>query len=444
MRERILDLRGQRAEQQADIDALQQLADTLDDDARRAEVAWRRSDIALRTADYRAMERAARQSMALAERAGDPTLGLRAQTRLAIALGMLGDAAAGKALALDGLAAARAQGLRLVEARFLNALSVIASLLDDLVLGLEVARQSVLIERELGNPRNQAKMLCNLGSSLRCCGEQRRSPAMPGAGPAIAARRRRPCRGVLCTERTGHARAVAGRCGAGAAACAVGAGDRRRPRRTARSSAIVLLALGDAELALEHHAAAQAAFARSHAVALAIDHLYRHDAAAGLARVALARGDVAGALLLLQGLLAHLAAGGTLVGTASSALILLSLPPRAGPRRRPARGRVLAVAARRAAGPRGQHHRRHPAPQLPDQYPRAPRNRRGLGSAAGGGERTLTTLDWFCSERLLSHNLLVRIGSTGAGRATDSVPPTPEVTHCTRQRPLIGAPRTCR
>ncbi len=79
----------------------------------------------------------------------------------------------------------------------------------------------------------------------------------------------------------------------------------------------VLLQLGDAELALERHAAAQTAFARSHAVALSIDHLYKYDAVAGLARVALAQGDVAGALLLLKGLLNHLAAGGTLVGTAS-------------------------------------------------------------------------------------------------------------------------------
>jgi hypothetical protein len=57
---------------------------------------------------------------------------------------------------------------------------------------------------------------------------------------------------------------------------------------------------------------------------LSTSHLYRHDAAAGLARTALARGDVAGAMLHLQGVLAHLAAGGSLVGTASSELILLS------------------------------------------------------------------------------------------------------------------------
>ena len=324
VRERILDLRGQRTEQHVDIEALQQLADILDDDERRAEVAWRRSDIALRTADYRAMERAARQSMALAERAADSTLGLRAQSRLAIALGMLGDAAAGKAMALDGLAAARAQGLRLVEARFLNALSVIVStLLDDLVLGLEVARQSVLIERELGNPLNQAKMLCNLGSSLRCCGEQIEARQCLEQGLQLLR---------AAGDRAGESYALGE-----LAVLALWQGDASLALQHAQSAleiavaaqireieCYVLLALGDAELVLGHHAAAQAAFASSHAVALSIDHLYRHDAAAGLTRTALARGDVAGAMRDVQGLLNHLAAGGTLVGTVSSEQILLS------------------------------------------------------------------------------------------------------------------------
>jgi class 3 adenylate cyclase len=324
VRERILDLRGRRAEQHADIEALQRLADALDGDARRADVAWRRGDIALRTADYRAMEHAARETMALAESAADPALALRAQSRLAIALGMLGDAAAGRALALDGLAAARAQGLRIVEAGFLNALSlIVSSLQDDLVLGLEVARQSVLIERELANPRNQAKMLCNLGSSLRCCGERVEARQCLEQGLQLLR---------AAGDRAGESFALSE-----LAMLALWQDDAAQSLEHAQSAleiaiavqnreieCYVLLTLGDAERALEHHAAAQAAFERSHAVALAIDHLYKYDAAAGLARAALARGDAAGALQRLQALLAHLAVGGSLVGTASSALILLT------------------------------------------------------------------------------------------------------------------------
>ena len=48
---------------------------------------------------------------------------------------------------------------------------------------------------------------------------------------------------------------------------------------------------GEAELALGRHAAAGQAFASAHARAIEIASPYRHDAAAGLARVALAQGD---------------------------------------------------------------------------------------------------------------------------------------------------------
>ena len=111
VRERSFDLQGKRTEQHADIAALQSLADALDDDRRRSEVAWRRSDIAMRTGEFRAMESAAREAMSLAERVGDDVMKLRAQQHLASALGLLGDVAAGKALAQDGLAVSRSLGL---------------------------------------------------------------------------------------------------------------------------------------------------------------------------------------------------------------------------------------------------------------------------------------------------------------------------------------------
>src|SRR5436309_16133259 len=106
-----------------DIAALSRLADALGDDRRRSEVAWRRSDIAMRTGEFRAMESAAREAMSLAERAGDGVMKLRAQQHLASARALLGDLPAGKALAQDGLAASRSLQLRDVESLFLNTLS---------------------------------------------------------------------------------------------------------------------------------------------------------------------------------------------------------------------------------------------------------------------------------------------------------------------------------
>ena len=66
--------------------------------------------------------------------------------------------------------------------------------------------------------------------------------------------------------------------------------------------------VGEAELALGRHAAAAQAFAAAHARAEEVGSPYRHDASAGLARVALAEGDGAAAVQALQRLLAHGAA----------------------------------------------------------------------------------------------------------------------------------------
>ena len=322
-RERILDLRSQRAEQGAAIEALQRLADVLDDDGRRAEAQWRRSDLALHTGDHRTNELAARQAVALAQRAGNVSLALSAQARLAVALALLGNAASGKALALDGLQCARANGLPILEGRLLNALSVIASLRDDPMLGIEEDRQCVLIERQLGNRRTEARMLCNVGLSLRELGELEQArrcleeslQLMRSVGDRAAESSAIGALGVIALWQGDAQQALAN--AQAALAIAVAAQDRV-------TECYVLLQLGDAELALKHYAAAQAAFDRSLDVALQLNHVYRHDAAAGLARVALARGEVAEALRPLSELLQTLAAGGTPAGAASSALILLS------------------------------------------------------------------------------------------------------------------------
>ena len=98
-----------------DIDALLALAEALppgaEGDARRAEAAWRRCDIADRTANGRAAEREARRALELAERAGAEDVALRAMQRLAQALAFQGDPAAGLAIAEAGLARAKALGI---------------------------------------------------------------------------------------------------------------------------------------------------------------------------------------------------------------------------------------------------------------------------------------------------------------------------------------------
>ena len=323
VRERTLELQGKRAEQRADIDALLALADALDDNRRRGEAAWRRSDLALRVGDYTAQESAARQTMALAERAGDQVLRLRGQQRLASSLILQGNVAAGMALALEGLAASRALGARRVEALFLNVLAIGASRQDDQMAALEMEQQKLLIDREIGNRRNEAMALNNIGDLWLKIGEhgQARRYLEEGlrlsldAGDRLAEGNALNNLSLLVLRQGDDARALAHAHAALVVAIAAQGPD---------VEALVCCSLGNAELALGRHAEAAAAFERAHAAAMSIGYGVWRDAAAGLARVALALGDVGGALRALDPILAHLAGGGTLEGADAPHLIRLS------------------------------------------------------------------------------------------------------------------------
>ena len=323
VRERTLDLLGKRSEQQADIDALHDLAQSLNDDRRRAEVAWRRSDIAMRTGDFRAMQDAARQAVALAEGAGDTQLRLRGQHRLALAHCYLGQTTAGQALAQDGLREARALGARALEALFLNALSVIADSQADRIASLEMDQQDLLINRELGNRRNEAIALGNLGHGWLRLGQHTQARRLLEDSLRLA---RAISDHATQPNTLTNLSLLALRQGDDALALAHAqmALDLAIEVQSPDFEAIALCALGHAELALGRHLAARTAFERAHAVALRLDNATQHDASAGLARVALAQNDVAAALQAVQELLARLSDSAALEGTEAPHLIRLT------------------------------------------------------------------------------------------------------------------------
>ena len=323
VRERTLELQGKRAEQQAAIDTMQSLADVLDDDNRRGEVAWRRSRIALRNADFHTMESNARQAMALAERTGALELRLLAQQGLANALAKLGDIDAARQLAHDGLATARSLTLRRLEALFLNTLTVIASVQDDLIVHLEMNRQELEVDRVLGDRRLEAVALINLGLAWLNLGERTQARRNLEEGLGLARTIGYHAAEPYPLTSLSHLALQQGEDSL-ALAHAQTALDIAVAVQDSYVQMGALFRLGNAELALGRHAAAAAAFERSHAVALAIDDGQKHDAAAGLARVALARGDIADAMTAVEGLLAHLAGGGTLEGAQIPNLIWLS------------------------------------------------------------------------------------------------------------------------
>ena len=314
VRLRTLRLQGKRAEEQADLAALHGLADDMHDDRRQSEAALRSCDFALRTSDYRIMESSARQALALAERAGDEQLQLRAQAFLAGALNKLGDAVRGTTLAQAGLAATRSLGLRHIEVGFLKALGAIAERQGDLMATLQIDQQTLLIYRELSDRRGEAMVLGFLGTSRLSLGQLRQaqhdlekslqlaraigdraSETYPLANLSLIAR----WRGIHATA-LAHAHA--------ALDAAVASVDRR-------AEVVALVRLGQAELALGRYGSSAATFDRAHAVTLVLDLVNRYDALAGLAQVALARGDVTEATHHIESLLAYLASGGSLDGT---------------------------------------------------------------------------------------------------------------------------------
>jgi len=303
VRERTLELQGRRPEQRADLDALQQLAEAAGHGLRLAELATRRSLMAGRTADFPGMAAAARDAMRLAADAGDDSVRLNAQRLLADALTRMGDVHAGHGLAISGLSEARALGLQGVEARFLNALSVIAGRRHDLVTMLQLVQQATNLRRALGDRRNEAIGLASLGSTWLELGDLDRARATLGQ--------------ALKLHRAVGDRALEPIALANLSQLALWEGDVPLARRHAEAAlqqaqavqavelqAMAHWSLGHVDLKAGRLDAARAAFTQTLAIARPGGSPMQHDAAAGLARVALAGGDVVAASACLVDVLA--------------------------------------------------------------------------------------------------------------------------------------------
>jgi len=323
VRERTLDLQGKRDAQIADLDALDAVADAMGDDRRRSRLAVRRSRLAMRLADYPLQERAARQAMLLAERAGEEELRLQGLRLLALAQMCLGEVATARTQSQDGLAEARRRGLRHLESLFLNNLSLIAEVQGDQDGFMETIEGTLAIARAMGDKVGESTDLGNRGKVWLGLGELGR--ARSDLQAALE----------LCRE-------VGDRHGEGVQLVALSQlvlrqGDEAHALVMARLALeinvevqaadfelLALCRLADAELALGRTAQAAEAFARAEMIGREIDRPWQFDASAGRAMVALAAGDAQGALACLQPVLAHLEGGGTLDGTEQPRLIELT------------------------------------------------------------------------------------------------------------------------
>jgi tetratricopeptide (TPR) repeat protein len=323
VREQTLGLQARRDEQVAEIDALEELAEALDDDRRRAYAAWRRSHCAMRMADWAAQESAARHGLAFATRAGDDGLRLHALRLLASARVSQGDIEAGRGLALKGLAEARSLGLRAVESFLLNALMIAADMNGDLVIALDLNRQTLQIRREAGDRVNEAIDLLNLGDGWMKLGDLAQAwRELDAAMQMLRANGDRTMEGaalglqsLLALWQENEAQALS---------LARSAVDNAVAAQARDMEVLAWLRLGDAELALGRLAAARQAFEQAHVRALEIESPSQDAASAGLARVALAEGDTLAALAAMQPVLDRASTSGVLDGAEFPRLIELT------------------------------------------------------------------------------------------------------------------------
>ena len=322
-REQTLDFQGERERQAADLDALDRIAETLGDDARRAYAANRRASRAVRMTQHAEAERSARRAVALADAAltncarnpvpEDSDDGLH-ELRL-VSLRLMGMAMTNEGrwddaqvLLQHTLDEARALGLLRPQAHCLMSLAVLAQRRDDLVRMLEPLRESLNLSRQAGDRRQEAIALVNVGVCWLGLGDL--AAARRDLEEGLRLVRQNGDRAVecapLCSLSTlalwqgGDARALALARSALDIAVAVQAGD---------WEAYASLYLGDAEAALGRVAPAAKAYARARRVAQEIGSGAQFDASAGLGRLALAQGDIGGALSDVHALLSAAGAG---------------------------------------------------------------------------------------------------------------------------------------
>jgi predicted ATPase/class 3 adenylate cyclase len=326
-RELTLHLEGNRVAQRLAIEGLERLAEQRDDDHWRAYAASRRAYLGMRTADWTMLIASAERAALLAKRAGDIELHLTATRMRAHAMLMQGEWDDGRRLLEAVRVEARAKGYLSVAGATLPSLAIAAELHGDLMLGLAYDKQFLTVCRASGNRGAEAHAQSNLGLGLLTVGDlngARRE--LEEALQLIRANAERP---IECMTLYGLGK-VAHLMGDDARALTlVRAGlDLSIAVQGRREECEALCCMGIVELSLGRHEAALAAFDRGLARALEIGDPMQHDASAGRARVALARGDGDVALAAIEPLMTLDAAtqrdSGILEGTIFARLIELT------------------------------------------------------------------------------------------------------------------------
>lgn len=162
-REEVLGILGEPDAWRVDVAELLELAESLDDDARRAEVYHRQAEYARKTGDHRAGLRAADEAIAAARRAGNPSIEVRALSLKVPSQTRLGELNAAGQTAEEALRRAHDLGDETTLALTLSNVAIYYTESGDVAQALVLHRQEVEIWHRLGNRAQEARGLVNTG-----------------------------------------------------------------------------------------------------------------------------------------------------------------------------------------------------------------------------------------------------------------------------------------
>ena len=314
VRAQVLGMASQLEPLQQELDALSALAELLDDDLARAEVAYRRSVLLESRGDSATGVLEAERALAWAGTAS-PRLAAAAGRALCSSLLRLGRIAEARERGETALEIARRHGENAAHGALLNELAGIAAEQGDITLARERYEQALALHRELGQRSHEAGTLSNLGYVDLGLGDYEGArPRLQQARELFARIGQRGREGIvginqaMVSLHTGQPQAALDEARA-ALETLRRAGSRAAEAAALRVQGQAALDLGALEQAAQCLAESQAAFEALGLPQMAL------EARASRAQVALAQDDCVGALAHADAVLAALDAGTGLEGT---------------------------------------------------------------------------------------------------------------------------------
>ena len=170
-REKIRATQDNRAEHEADLDALQTTANALDADNLRAEVLLRRAMALSKAGNYPVAEKVSRSALSLANNSAAVAVAALAHKTQAFCLRRMGNFSAAQLVAEAGLRLARESGDRTVEGELITSLSSLAVESGDFVECFRLDKQNLSITRKTGDRAGESSALNTLGDNTLRIGD---------------------------------------------------------------------------------------------------------------------------------------------------------------------------------------------------------------------------------------------------------------------------------